>query len=116
MIGFTLAALMALNVPVCAQEAAQSGLADDWSHHHAVFSAPSRELDALKSGHYNEWFRIVTEPRYITQQHKRNSPIVQPTLVAPLHRLPTENGERSGFDDPFFAPPSNQATDSPLHP
>jgi hypothetical protein len=58
-------------------------------------------LDALKSGHYNEWFRIVTEPRYITQQHKRNSPIVQPTLVAPLHRLPTENGEHGGFGDRF---------------
>ena len=116
MIGFTLAALMAVNVPVCAQEAAPSGLADDWSRHHAVFSAPSRELDALKSGHYNEWFRIVTEPRYITQQHKRNSPIVQPTLVAPLHRLPTENGERSGFDDPFSRrPPIKQPVRPSVH-
>ena len=113
--GFALAALMAIDAPMCAQEAAQTGLVDDWSHHHAIFSAPSRELDALKSGHYNEWFRIVTEPRYITQQHKRNSPILQPTLVAPLHRLPTENSERSGFSDPFSRRPPVKQPVSAIH-
>lgn len=115
MIGFTLAALLAMNAPVWAQEAAQSGLADDWSHHHAVFSAPSKELDALKSGHYNEWFRIVTEPRYITQQQKRNSPIMQPTLVAPVRRLPGETGKVAGGDPFSRRPPIKQPIRPSIH-
>ena len=116
LIGFSLAALIVLNAPLCAQEAAQSGVADDWSHHHAVFSTPSREQDALKSGHYNEWFRIVTEPRYVTQQRKRNSTIVQPTPVAPLHRLPIENGERvGGFADPFSRRPPSRTPKPSIH-
>ena len=114
MIALTVAALATLNVPLRAQDAVQTGVADDWSHHHAVFSAPAKEMDALKSGRYNEWFRIVTESRYVTQQHKRNSPIVQPTLFAPLHRLPIENGERApGFGDRFsHRPPGKQPTPS----
>jgi len=114
MIGFTLAALVAINVPVCAQEAAQSGIADDWSHHHAVFSAPSGELDALKSGHYRDWLNVVNNHRYITQQQKRKSPIVQSTLFAPLHRPPSESGERAGgFGDRFsHRPPVKQPTPS----
>ena len=115
MIALTLAALT-LNAPVRAQDAAAapSGIADDWSHHHAVFSAPATERDALKSGHYNEWFRVVTEPRYITQQQKRNSTIVQPTLVAPLHRLPIENGGHAGgFGDPFSRRPPPRHGHSP---
>jgi len=115
-IGFTLAALIAINVPLRAQDAVQTGLADDWSHHHAVFSTPARELDALKSGHYRDWLNVVNEPRYITQQQKRNSPIVQPTLVAPWHRMPVESGERRGFGDPFSRrPPTRKPIPSSIH-
>ncbi len=117
MIGFTLATLLAMNTPARAQNAAAapSGAVDDWSHHHAIFSTPAKELDALKSGQYNNWLKIVSEPRYITQQQKRNSPIVQSTLFAPWHRLPVENGERPGFGDPFprrLPPPAKQPTPS----
>ena len=115
-VGFTLAALIAINLPLCAQDAVQIGIGDDWSHHHAVFSTPSRELDALKSGHYNEWFRIVTEPRYIAQQQRRNAPIMQPTLFSPWHRLPVERGERDGFGDPFSRrPPTRKPSPPSIH-
>src|SRR5579871_2245134 len=114
MIALALAVLIVTTVSVRAQEAEPSGIADDWSRHHAVFSAPAKEMDALQSGRYNEWFRVVTESRYITQQHKRNSPIVQPAFFAPLHRLPIENGERAaGFGDRFsHRPPGKQPTPS----
>jgi hypothetical protein len=114
MIGFTLAALMALNAPGRAQDTAQSAAVHDWSHHHIVFSTPSKERDAMKSGHYSEWLKIVNDPRYTMQQRKRDSPIMRPTLVAPLHHLPApaaargeneapgEGGELgSRFGDPF---------------
>ena len=114
-IALTLAALIVMNAPVRAQETAQTGVADDWSHHHAVFSAPATELDALKSGHYYDWLKLVNEPRYITQQKKRNSPIVQSTLVAPWHRLPIENGGRGGFADPFSRRPPIKPRTPAIH-
>ena len=106
MIALTLAALIAMNAPAHTQDAAQSGVADDWSHHHAVFSTPSKEIDALRGGHYYDWYNVVNNPRYLSQQQKRKSPIVRPTLVPPLHRLPIENGGRGdGVADPFSRRP-----------
>jgi hypothetical protein len=54
------------------------GLPDDWSHHHLVFSNPGTEQDAVQKGTYDEWLRIVNEPRYIMQQLKRRSPAQGP--------------------------------------
>jgi hypothetical protein len=62
------------------QEASQSitvgnaritGVPEDWTHHHVVFSDPGTEADALKNGTYSEWRAIVNDPRYILQQLKR---------------------------------------------
>ncbi len=113
-IGLILAAVLALSAPAHAQDTDQGGAVHDWSHQHVLFSTPSRELDAMKSGHYNEWLGIVSSPRYIMQQRKRNSPILRPTLVAPLPHPQHGNsrGEISGVEgsrepwggsaDPFF--------------
>jgi hypothetical protein len=55
-----------------------AGLPDDWSHHHLVFSNPGTEQDAVQKGTYDEWLRVVNEPRYIMQQLKRRSPAQGP--------------------------------------
>lgn len=50
------------------------GLPDDWTHHHLVFHDPGTAEDALRNGKYDEWFRIVNDPRYVMQQMKRDQP------------------------------------------
>jgi len=49
------------------------GLPEDWSHHHLVFSNAGTEEDAIRNNHYDEWLKIVSEPRYILQQLKRKA-------------------------------------------
>jgi hypothetical protein len=65
------------------------GLPDDWSHHHLVFSNPGTEEDASRDGRYDEWLRIVNDPRYIMQQLKRRSPAQGPAAdyVAKMNEL-----------------------------
>jgi hypothetical protein len=55
-----------------------TGVPEDWTHHHAVFSDPGTEADALKNGTYSEWSKIVNDPRYIIQQLKRRLPAQGP--------------------------------------
>ena len=82
MTGLTAAALVAVSVPIFAQDGAKSGgYVDDWSTHHAVFTNPGPELDAAKSSHYDQWQRVVNDPRYVMQQLKRGATVLQPTLV-----------------------------------
>jgi hypothetical protein len=47
------------------------GLVEDWSTHHLVFSNPGTFEDAVRSGRFEEWQRIVTDPRYRMQQVRR---------------------------------------------
>ncbi|MGD0221696.1 MAG: hypothetical protein ABSF71_05120 [Terriglobia bacterium] len=47
------------------------GVMDDWTHHHVVFSNPGTAAEALGKGHFTEWYRTVTDPRYTVQQMKR---------------------------------------------
>jgi hypothetical protein len=53
--------------------AQNTGFPEDWSHRHIVFSNPGTEEDAIQSGRYDEWVRIVNDPRYVMQQRLRNS-------------------------------------------
>jgi len=48
-------------------------VADDWTHHHVVFSDPGSALEAMRSGNYGRWYKIVNEPRFGLQQTKRNA-------------------------------------------
>lgn len=51
-----------------------TGVPEDWSHHHLVFSDPGTEDDAIQNGAYIEWLQIVNDPRYVFQQLKRHLP------------------------------------------
>ena len=90
MISLTLAALAAFGTSMSAQSAqpiqvgnAQiTGLPDDWTHHHVVFSDPGTERDAILNGKHDEWQRIVNDPRYVMQQLKRHAPAEGPSADA----------------------------------
>jgi len=64
--------------PVVVGNSVLVGVADDWSHHHAVFADPGTEEDAIKNGRYNEWLKTTTSPRYIQQQLKRSMAVRGP--------------------------------------
>ena len=51
-----------------------TGLPDDWTHHHVVFSDPGSADDAIQNGAYERWFGVVNDPRYVMQQIKRGLP------------------------------------------
>jgi len=95
--GLTAAALAAVSVPMFAQDSAKGGgYVDDWSTHHAVFTNPGPELDALKGSHYDQWLKVVGDPRYVMQQQKRGSTALQPTLV-PSQGFQNTFGPRNTF-------------------
>ena len=86
MIVLTLATVGALSAPVLGQEAPAvhvgntqiTGLPDDWSHHHVMFSDPGTEQDAVKNGTHEQWLKAVNDPRYVIQQLKRNLAVQGP--------------------------------------
>jgi hypothetical protein len=85
MIAVTLVALAAFCVPAFAQAPAVTvgdtqitGRINDWTMHHVVFPNPGTEREAMQSGHYDEWLKIVNDPRYVMQQLKRNAPVQGP--------------------------------------
>lgn len=50
----------------------QRGLPDDWTHHYLVFSNPGTRQQAIESGKFEEWLKIVGDPRFTLQQIKRS--------------------------------------------
>lgn len=75
------AVLLLATAPAFGQSAAAPGFViDDWTHHHLVFSNPGSADDALRSGTFDKWARIVTDSRYQMQQLKRSS--IQRALTA----------------------------------
>ena len=63
-----------------------TGLPDDWTHHHAVFSEPGTEQDAISAGRHEQWQKIVNDPRYVIQQLRRNLPVQGPAAVDAAYR------------------------------
>src|SRR5271169_1440552 len=63
-------------VPALAQQTYSGGIVDDWTHHHVIFSNPGTLEDSLKKGTYQEWRRIMADPRYQMQQARRYGPVV----------------------------------------
>jgi hypothetical protein len=59
-----------------------TGVVEDWSHHHVVFSDPGTAEDAMHNGTLEHWLKIVNEPRYIMQQIKRRTPAQGPAANA----------------------------------
>ncbi len=91
---FTFIALTAFSTPSRGQSAPSvrvggveiTGVPDDWSHRHVVFSDPGTEQDAIQNGHYAEWKRTVNEPRYVIQQLKKNLPVRGPAAIDAEYR------------------------------
>jgi hypothetical protein len=82
MAAFALIAIAAAGMAAYAQTAPPvqvgntriTGVPDDWTHHHVVFSDPGSAEDAMRNGRYSQWFSIVNEPRYVMQQLKLGLP------------------------------------------
>jgi hypothetical protein len=81
MISLTVVALAAFSVLARAQDTHPikvgnveiTGLPDDWSHRHVIFSNPGTERDAIWNGTQRQWTKVVSDPRYILQQIRRGS-------------------------------------------
>ena len=81
-IALTLAISSAFGIRTWAQEspdsatgkAKVSGLADDWTHHHLIFSNPGTEEEAIRKGTHERWLKTANDPRYIMQQLKKSQP------------------------------------------
>lgn len=77
---FVAAALLAVRTitPALGQnQSYNGGIVDDWTHHHVIFADPGTLEDAIKKGKYQEWQRIVTDPRYQMQQARRYGPAAE---------------------------------------
>ena len=82
--------LAGLGCPMWGQDAAAisvgdvqiTGLADDWSHHHMVFSNPGTAEEAKQQGTYEQWLKSVNDPRYVLQQLKKGLPAQGPSAEA----------------------------------
>lgn len=117
MIGLTLVALGAFIVPAEGQSAPRvlvggaeiTGLPDDWTHHHVLFSDPGTEEEAIQSDRYDGWQKIVNEPRYVIQQLKKNLPVRGPAARDAEYRL-WRIGLGRHREWPF-QPPSNDRRD-----
>jgi hypothetical protein len=57
--------------PMFAQDET-AGIPDDWTHHHLVFSDPGTLHEASGRGSFDTWYKIVTDPRFTFQNHKRD--------------------------------------------
>ena len=55
-----------------------TGIPDDWTHHHVVFSNPGTEAEAIANGTHGRWLKVVNDPRYIIQQLHRGQPAQGP--------------------------------------
>lgn len=67
-----LGGLLALATVTSGQQAALPlGVPDDWTHGHVVFSNPGTFAEAVQNGTYDQWARVVSDPRFVLQQRKR---------------------------------------------
>jgi hypothetical protein len=84
----TLAAfsVLALGQETTTASSKTSGIFEDWSTHHVIFSNVASE--SFQNGHYGEWLKIVNDSRYVMQQQKRGSAVFKSTLVTPEQTVP----------------------------
>jgi hypothetical protein len=111
-----------LVVPVFAQHSGGNGIPQDWTHHYLVFSDPGTEEDALRTGTYDDWTRVVNERRYVDQQLRRGASVHGPAadVVARIHAaardeeaawvgIAPERGPIHGWSrSPLFPKPARQ--------
>jgi len=92
-------------MPAVAQreQAYSGGIVEDWTHHHVVFSNPGSVEDAIRRGRYEEWRRIVTDPRYRLQWMKRYGVAAEGAAVDSF-----DAAQSSHFRLPDPAPPNQE--------
>ncbi|MGA2170411.1 MAG: hypothetical protein ABSG62_19630 [Terracidiphilus sp.] len=106
MISVTFAMLAAFSVPMHGQSAPAvrvgntqiTGIPDDWTHHHVVFSNPGTEQEAISAGRHDQWQKVVNDPRYVIQQLRRNAQVQGPAAVDANYRAKWIS-EASGVGD-----------------
>jgi hypothetical protein len=81
----------------------QRGVPDDWTHHYLVFSNPGTEQQANESGRYEQWLKIVQDPRFTLQQIKRSGGAKPPENTG-VSATSTPREEVSGADAPDREP------------
>ncbi len=74
-----------------------TGLPEDWTHHHVVFSNPGTEQEALNNGTYDKWLKVVNDPRYILQQLKQRATVQGPAAddvsrIEQMYRTDVQEG------------------------
>jgi len=79
----------------------QRGVPDDWTHHYLVFSNPGTEQQANESGRYEQWLKIVQDPRFTLQQIKRSGGAKPPENTG-VSAASTPNKEGTGVPDQWL--------------
>jgi len=94
--------------PVHVGGAEITGIPEDWSHRHVVFSDPGAEQEAIQGGRHEQWQTVVNDPRYVMQQLRKNAPVQGPAAVDAEYRARWDSeagGVRTPLetsaDDPF---------------
>lgn len=77
---------------------ASNGVVDDWTHHHVVFSNPGTMENATNNDAYENWHRIVTDPRYRIQWIKRYGAFSQEAIRSRFPFRPTPPGRERVWD------------------
>jgi len=104
--------LIGLSVLIFGQESetTKTGVPDDWSHHHLIFSNPGTATQAISEGRFLEWYRIVTDPRYKLQQVKRSP--ADASLRQAVGAMRADAGAQRAKPAP--APPAPKSTQNTL--
>ncbi|MGO9640253.1 MAG: hypothetical protein ACLP1Y_02975 [Candidatus Acidiferrales bacterium] len=68
-----LVGLTAAAIAVCPLFGQQrpGGAPEDWSHHHVVFSNPGTYVGSIRTGSFDKWYKVVSDPRFNFQQVRR---------------------------------------------
>ena len=69
--------IAAVSILLATQSAApstamRSGVVDDWSYHHLVFSNAGTLADAMRNNTVQRWYRTVNDPRYQNELRRRS--------------------------------------------
>ncbi len=95
--------------PISAQNGSseRNGLPDDWTHHHAVFADAGTAEQAIQNGTYDQWLKVVADPRYQLQQAKRIAAARAKTTNVDAGNFGVDGGAGTGgapTDETYGAP------------
>jgi hypothetical protein len=89
-----------------------TGIPQDWSTRHVIFSNPGTEQEAIQRGWHDQWRKVVNDPRYVIQQLRRNLPVQGPAAVDASYRArwiaEAAGAARSGSANPDNLPSSDR--------